>query len=409
MEIAYCSLLLPEEKRIAERAKGYISGTSLHKFTKAVIEGMDNNLSKHATVFNIINTLNYPGFPDLLFKTERWSHDGTSQDWHIGYINLFGIKYITQSVNLYKKLYKWVKANSDDQCIICVHHIYFPSMVAAYFVKHRFKKKIKLCLITGDMTGNYGLMSQHKMNLKQRLTNIMDNYIEKLVKEYDCYVFATRDMATAYGVIDKPFTVLECAYIKTEYPEDLNEIHISRGTKIIFYAGSLRKEYGLVHLLRAFSQISDPDYRLWLAGGGNAEDIISEYQKRDSRIEFLGFLSPKEVHNRQRLATVLVSPRTAELEFVKYSFPSKTLECLASGTPYIAHRLPCDPPEYSDYIQYCLDDSDDALKNKIIEICELPLEQRKIIGKKAEEFIAREKNPTVMCKRIIKMLEIINE
>ena len=123
MKIAYCSLLLPEEKHLAERAKKRLSGISLHKFTRALISGLDSNLSEPVTIFNIINTLNYPNFPQLIFRNEQWHHTKQSKDYHIGYINLFGIKYITQERNLYKHLKRWVLSNRTEDCMICVHHI----------------------------------------------------------------------------------------------------------------------------------------------------------------------------------------------------------------------------------------------------------------------------------------------
>lgn len=406
MKVAYCSLLLPEEKRLSERTKERLSGISLHKFTRAVIEGIDNNMDEPVTVFNIINTLNYPKFPDLFFKTEKWHHRENSNDWHIGYINLIAVKYITQANNLLKKLEAWKKSLNEDKCIICVHHIYFPSMYAAWKMKKKYGDKIILCLITGDMNGKYGLKSQYKTNLKQVLLKFVEKKIDIMAKSFDCFVFATKDMAKAFGVDKKPFTVVECAYLAPTYV-DVNKKFVDDETrKIIFYAGALREEYGLLHLLRAFSEISDKQYCLQLAGDGNAVPFIQEAAQSDSRIEYLGFLTPQQVDEYQRKATVLISPRIAgDYEYVKYSFPSKTMECLASGKPYIAHKLPCDPTEYGKVIQYAKDESDEALRDKIVEICGLSKVERDEIGRKAREFVLKEKNPVVMAKQIVKMWE----
>ena len=114
-------------------------------------------------------------------------------------------------------------------------------------------------------------------------------------------------------------------------------------------------------------------------------------------------MSPEEVALRQKESTVLINPRTTEYEYVKYSFGGKTMECLASGKPYIAHRLPCDPPEYAEHIQYPDNDSDEALAKKIVEICEFSEEKREKIGANARLFILNEKNPTVMCKPVVDM------
>lgn len=408
MKIAYCSLLLPEEKKLAERAKGRLPGVSLHKFIRALIKGLDENLEEPVKVLNIINTLNYPNFPDLIFKTEKWSHTEGTEDWHIGYINLFGIKYITQTNGLYRKLKAFVKQNKDEQSVVLVHHIFYPSMKAAVKLKKRFKNKVKIIFITGDMNGDFGLNSQFKKNLKAKLLKNIEKSVDKMATQFDGYVFATKDMATAYNVEDKPFTVVECAHTEPEYYEEKEDSSYNpEGKKVIFYAGSMRIEYGIPHLLRAFSLIDKPNYELWLAGGGSAESMVDEYAKKDSRIKKLGFIPPKEVYIREKNSTVLISPRTTELEFVKYSFPSKSLEGLVSGKPYIAHKLPCDPPEYEGQIIYAEDESDEALAKKIVEICELTEEERKEIGRKTREFVLTQKNPRVMCKKIVDMIENI--
>jgi glycosyltransferase involved in cell wall biosynthesis len=404
MNVAYCSLLLPEEKKLVERAKEHLSGISLHKYTRAVIEGIDANSDKPVSVFNIINTLNFPKFPQIVFETEEWSHVKESNDIHIGYINIIGVKYITQALILYRKLSKWLKDKQNKQNIICVHHIYFPMMVAARMVKKKYGDSVVLCLITGDMNGRYGLQSQYKRNVKGFFLKYVEKSIDSLAQKFDCYVFATKYMADGFNVAEKPFVVMECAYTMPEYSgEKLESINRLDGKKILFYAGALREEYGILHLLRSFSLIRNPNYRLWLAGGGALENQIKEYIKKDNRIEFLGFITPKEVDKRQKQATVLISPRTNQYEFVKYSFPSKTMECLASGKPYIAHKLLCDPPEYENYIQYADDESDEALCKKIIEVCELSDQEIRAIGVKAQEFIKRDKNPHVMCNKVIQM------
>ncbi len=406
MHVAYCSLLLPEEKRISERAKKRLPGISLHKFTSAVIKGLEENLEDGVDVFNIINTRNYPGFPQLLFKTEKWSHREGAEDWHIGYLNLFGIKYITQARGLYRKLRKWVEEKGDAPCMICVHHIFYPSMIAALRVKRKFGDRVKLCLITGDMNGKYGLAAQSGKGLKQCLTGILEDRVDKLATEFDCFVFATKYMAQAFGVEDKPYAVVECAYSEPAYYSALEDTS-DDDEKIIFYAGALREEYGIPHLLRAFSAIKDENYRLWLAGGGNAEPMIAEFAEKDPRIEFLGFITPQEVDLRQKRATALISARTTEHAFVKYSFPSKTMEGLASGKPYIAHKLPCEPEEYAQYILYADDESDEALRDKILQVCGLPREQRDEISARARAFILRQKNPRVMCRRIVDMWNVV--
>lgn len=406
MKVAYCSLLLPEEKKLAERTKGRLSGISTHKVTKATIIGLDNNIDNPIDIFNIINTLNFPKFPQIIFHNETWNHSSCADhiDHHIGYINLFGIKYITQYLSIKKALNRWAK-QFNEPVMICVQHIFLPAMFAAVKVARKHKN-VRLCLNTGDIPGAHGLKSQSKKSIKHFLTvNFVEKNILKLAKEFDCFVFVTKDMAQAFGVDDKPFSVVECTYVEPNYKFPKNNSQSDK--KRIFYAGSLREEYGIEHLLKAFSLINNNDYELVLAGGGNGEELVNAYASKDKRIKYLGFISPEEVAEWQSKASVLISPRQSNLDYVKYSFPSKSVDSLASGIPYIAHKLPCDPPEYSDYILYPDDESDEALKNKIVEICELSDDVRKSIGEKAKAFILNEKNPTVMTKRIVDMWNIV--
>lgn len=242
MKVAFCSLLLPEEKELTKRAKKRLPGISGHKLTSALIAGVDENLEEPVTVFNIINTFNFPNFPDLIFKTEKWSHRPGSADLHIGYINLFGIKYITQTYNLYKKLCKWKKQNAGEQCVVCVYNIHLPMLLAICTLKRKYGDGVLICLSTGDLTGKYNSIPYRQPGIKEWLIWQMGKYINKLAREFDCFVFATKYMAEALGVEAKPYTVLECTYSEPEYMRETAPEQAGRSIdKIIFYAGALKR------------------------------------------------------------------------------------------------------------------------------------------------------------------------
>ena len=406
MKICFCSLLLPNEKELLSKTKSKLS-FSRHKFGMSVLEGVEENLKNDITVMNIINTVNFPKYKQLLFPTQRWSHNGQSKNFHIGYINLFGIKYLMQRSNLKRHLKKWIRQQpANEPLIIYVQDMYFPSVTAALSVSKKYAN-VKTCLMTGDLNGKYGLAPDSNP-LKNKLIRLKDDYINKKIKQFNSFVLVTKYMADAMEVSDYPFTVMECLYSadQNHFSEIKNENHTE---KTIFYAGALREEYGIIHLLRAFSLIKEENYRLLLAGGGDAVDDIKNYEKKDSRIKYLGFIAPSDVTAYQNAADVLVNPRTSEHEFVKYSFASKNMECLASGKPYIAHKLPCNPPEYDEYIQYPDNDSDEALKDKIIEVCNMDALQKDLLCKKSRDFILNEKNPKNQCAKIVQMLKKISE
>ena len=63
----------------------------------------------------------------------------------------------------------------------------------------------------------------------------------------------------------------------------------------------------------------------------------------------------------QQQATLLVNPRKGHEEYTKYSFPSKTMEYMASGTPTIMYKLPGLPIEYEEYLVLLPDNSQETL------------------------------------------------
>ena len=99
--------------------------------------------------------------------------------------------------------------------------------------------------------------------------------------------------------------------------------------------GGLTKKYGVIELLNAFERLQDENCRLVICGSGDAENDIIEASNRDRRIIFKGLLPRKEVLSLQKSSTILVNQRSNNEEYTKYSFPSKIMEYLSSGTPVV--------------------------------------------------------------------------
>lgn len=410
MKVIFCGNMYDDAESEVKKMSvpASISG---HKFQINLLKGLMKNI-ENVYVVNTSRVRFYPHYPEKIVKGKSFIVEGKTVGKSIGFINLLGINYITRYIGIKKALVQYICENikENEKCVIICFNSYLPVQLSILKCTHKFKN-VYACSVIGDIHGKYGVSLFDSNNFfKGVLLNFIAALNDKLSKKFDCFAFLTKDMAYALKVENKPFVVMEGMYTvpcKNEAVSDLIEVSDS---KIIFYAGSLREEYGILHLIKAFEMIDDPSFRLYLAGGGGTEKYIKERAEKDNRINFLGYITPQEVEIWQRKAAVLVSPRVSEgNEFVKYSFPSKTFECLASGKPYIAHKLPCDPPEYADYIQYADDESDEALARKIIEICSLSQNERNAIGTKAKKFIEEEKNPAVMTKRIVEMLDKIGE
>lgn len=93
------------------------------------------------------------------------------------------------------------------------------------------------------------------------------------------------------------------------------------------------------------------NFRLKLFGSGPfVEKLKTKYTKKDSRIQYMGVAPNAEVVAAELDASLLVNPRPTHEEFTKYSFPSKNIEYMASGTPLLTTKLPGMPKEYYPYV-----------------------------------------------------------
>ena len=184
-----------------------------------------------------------------------------------------------------------------------------------------------------------------------------------------------------------------------------NDSVVEGGERVVLYSGTLHRKFGVMRLVEAFSLIDDPQLRLVICGIGDSEEAIGLAARKDDRISFLGQLKRDEVLALQKRAAVLVNPRPGNEEFTKYSFPSKTMEYLASGVPVVAYRLAGIPEEYDGYLNYPENDSVDALARRIGEIAGLPAEERFAMGQKGRSFVLKNKNALVQTQRILELLK----
>lgn len=399
MRYIFCSFMFddPEENIRNSKNPNAVSG---HKFQAEMLRGLIQN-GCHVDAVNVPRVRRYPDYHQIVFHKKDFSLDGIKRGISVGFINLMGLNYLTQINRVEKLLDEYLQNGTDEKTVLLVYNTY----PAPTYAMRRIKKKypnVLLCDAIGDIYGQYGLSVSK--SLHGRLINLVHEKMDKMASECDAFVLATAEMSKALEIEKKPFVVVEGMY---SIDTAVRQNSVSKKRNTIFYAGSLLSEYGIGHLLRAFSLIQDPSYQLVIAGGGENQDEVECAVEKDSRIRFLGYITPQEVAKNQQAATVLVNPRTSEHEYVKYSFASKNLECLASGVPYIAHSLPCDPPEYGKYVCYPKDESDQALADKIMEVCSLPEDEWRSIGEKARQFIATEKNPQRQMMKLDAMLQSI--
>ncbi|MEO7189965.1 MAG: glycosyltransferase [Vicinamibacterales bacterium] len=152
-------------------------------------------------------------------------------------------------------------------------------------------------------------------------------------------------------------------------------------------AGTLDVHNGVELALDAFSRLPQDGYELVVAGSGAMARVVEERASIDSRIVFRGFLSFDEVLALYRSADVLLNLRVTRAMDTRYFFPSKMMECMASGTPVLSTLTGHVEEEFGDFVYLLRDESPAALAALLTRIAGLTEHERAEMGRRAKAYM----------------------
>ena len=178
--------------------------------------------------------------------------------------------------------------------------------------------------------------------------------------------------------------------------------------RIIMYAGGIYEKYGVKDLLSAFIMANfENNIELNFYGYGDYIGEIRKAEKDHSNIKYCGMKPNKEILRKEKEATLLVNPRKAEHDFTRYSFPSKNLEYLTSGTPLLASMLPGIPDEYCSYIYTLNSNSVEDLCQSLKKILSKSDEELIDFGLRAKKYVVENKNYIVQVNKIYNFIDMV--
>lgn len=385
MKILYFGTVcnLNEYHRLLKSSKVKPSVASV-VFETSLLQGFfDNGVQMEIYSFPMI-----PAFP----YSKRLFFGGQREQLSCGYtcrwlrtVNVPVLKQLSRRLDARRIIKRWVKNNAEDG-IIFTYSV--PPFLVADILKYANRFGIKAFTIVPDLLCDMYINE----NPNHILTKLKKRYIgcaQRLQDQYHGYVYLTKAMRQAVAP-EKPYIVVEAiADISGIQPPTLEE---KEKKCVIMYAGMLHKKYGIVNLLDAFDLLIDPNIELWLFGEGTAVAEIQQRIKKDSRIKYFGSLQRDIVLKYERKATCLINPRSVDEMFTEYSFPSKMIEYMLSGTPVLTTKLKGIPSEYFEYVFTTDSNAPIDLKCAIESILQTPQEKLVQFGRIAQDFVVQEKN-----------------
>ena len=297
-----------------------------------------------------------------------------------------------------------IKNRREKSKTILLYSIYMPVAYGTLFLAKL--ARCKTVVIVPDLPRFMFTYSQQK-GIKAKLIPCF-LYLTKIIEsKFDGYILLAKYMNDLVNTKNKPYIIVEGIGNIDLCLNDYQPIFEDKAKKAIMYAGTLNEKFGIRELVEAFETIKDDSLELWLFGNGDMEKEIEKASQEDSRIRYFGRRAKKEILEYEKKATLLVNIRPTEDEYTKYSFPSKTIEYMASGTPLLTTKLPGIPEEYFSYCYTTEAETKEEISNVTQKIINLPNEELIGMGKKARDFIINNKNSKTQAKKIYNYLVLV--
>jgi len=253
-------------------------------------------------------------------------------------LNLPGLKMLSRMFGSIIRIFQVGRGGVDALCVYSVHS---PNLVAAYLCSRVLG--IPFFVYIPDLPLLMGLGK--KRSVVGGLLKRLDSKLIDLMVSASSGIFAITKHVVEDSLVwrKKPYLVLE------GIADDQGGVLSScERLNVVFYAGGVNYSYGVRHLVEGFLN-SSLEHELWICGRGDLEEYLKNISAVSPRVRYLGFLAPSEVAKIQGKSALLVVARDPMEKYTRYSFPSKLLEYMVSGTPVLITRLDGIPEEYYDF------------------------------------------------------------
>ncbi len=231
------------------------------------------------------------------------------------------------------------------------------------------------------------------------------NLCHKVIRNCDKYVFLTEAMNERLNPKRKPYIIIEGVCDSHVDYQTITQ-HEENGIKKCFYAGLLDAEYGVKNMVDGFLKANINGAEMHICGKGPYEEELKSIAEKDKRVLFHGSVLNKDVVLMEKNCDLLINPRPVSGEFTMFSFPSKILEYMASGTATLATELPGIPKEYFDYLLKIDDDTSSGIAKAIEDAISLSKTELHVVGSKAQKWVIANKSQNQQGNRL---LELINQ
>ena len=404
MKILFVTGAYPKgtEPLLLKLGKGSPLSIQSNTFQWSVIDGLEKNNADYSVV-------SYPFlscFPRHFSRIFTPKIDFEINGRRIGsmepYFNVSFFSNLSVKRRLYKYVKNWAERNFREDKLVVI--TYSPSsgfLEPIIKVKKQFHNVQLIPIITDlpdDLINPMYTLSTYQLLIKKRELRKIRNCYDYV----DGYILLSKPMEEKVPNSEGRDIIIEgisadCSSLQLKEEESVE--------KILLYTGSLGIHTSINDLVDAFMKTTNSNFRLVICGGGECEEYVKKNAEIDKRIIFKGVLPRAEVLELQKKATAVINPRKPSIPITRYSFPSKTMEYMSSGTPLIGYKLGGIPEEYYAHYYAFSDESEKTLVDAINEILMKPQSELNEKAADAYRFISETKTSKYQIARLLEFLQ----
>lgn len=312
------------------------------------------------------------------------------------------LRYFTTFFSTFHEIRKQIKNNNGDTIIITDPLSYQTSVAAR--LAGKLSKIKSIAIITDIPTYATGMKNHGYSKGRQLFQNLYEKLTLCEIYKYEGYINLTSYMNKIVNPNNKPSIVIEGS-IDAQI-NNKNKLNINK-KRIYLYAGGLYEKYGVGNLVEAFISANLEDTELHLYGSGSYVKQLEKISMIYDNVKYKGCVLNTDLIEIEKKSDLLINPRFSNEEYTKLSFPSKTLEYMTTGTPVLSTRLAGIPTEYQNYLFWFNGESVDEMRKRLIEISLMDDADLKSMGKKAREFVFKNKTNLIQGYRIVEFINKI--
>lgn len=384
----------------------FSNATAQEKVEGVILEGLSMQKNIDITAISSIQVSSYPRHRKIFWPLRFYKNNKLALI-HIPFVNILVIKQLISMFSSFIFALTWFFKNwRQRDKVFLSYSTNIPVVLPCILLAKIFSTK---SVVIVSEIPKYRIFRGQKSALRKILLNFWITTATKLHDWFDGYVVLTDAMNEEINLKEKPSIRIE-GMVKKEQEIEYSKKQINKFTedkRIFLYSGTLDEKYGIDTLLSAFTGIKNQNINLWIVGSGENEEKLRNSYKGDKRIKFFGRINNNQVIEMQKQVHFLLNPRPTSEEFTKYSFPSKTLEYMVSGTPTITTKLSGIPLDYNQYLLFFEDESVLGIRNTLIQMINLSIDQQILLGRKARFFVLTNKNNSTQCEKIISLLKTL--